>query len=157
MRADDMAQVVHLSDEVHPGLPERLSTLQQRLLVYPRGCIVLVEDRVIQGYAFSHPILRGLPPALDTAPASITDAATQFYIHDFVVSPEVRGAGHARSGVDKLLSIGAPYDTVALISVYGTADFWRRFGFQESALPDPDKLLSYGPDAVFMVRPRKAG
>jgi hypothetical protein len=40
-----------------------------------------------------------------------------------------------------------------LISVYGTAPFWSRFGFvDETATANPAKLAPYGPGARYMVR-----
>lgn len=96
-----------------------------------------------------------MPPALDTAPDVIADAANQFYIHDVAVSQSIRGGGYASLAINMLLDKGAQYATTALISVYGTTGFWNRFQFRETPLTDPAKLLPYGEDAVFMVRRRE--
>jgi len=119
-------------------------------------CFVLERVAEILGYAFAHPIRENAPPALDTAPASISDDANQFYIHDVAVSERLRGGRHASIAINLLLNLGKQYASTALISVYGTTDFWKRFQFRNSPLPAPLKLLPYGEDVVFMVRRRHA-
>lgn len=152
MHENDIDHVVHLSQTIHPSLPESWDTQLRRLRLFPHGCLVLQSATKILGYAFAHPIQENTPPALDSAPAVIPSDANQFYIHDVVVSERLRGGGYARIAVNKLLDVGKEYPSIALISVYGTTGFWKRFEFRESPLPDPCKLLPYGEDAVFMVR-----
>lgn len=41
---------------------------------------------------------------------------------------------------------------MALVSVYGAAAFWARFGFARSIEDMPAKLRPYGAQAVFMER-----
>jgi len=153
MQACDIDQVMHLSEAVHPELPECRATQVQRLTVFPKGCLVLKEGEHIYGYAFAHPIHNGTPPALNTAPQHIAPDAQQLYIHDFVVSPHMRGGGYATKGIRTLLALSHPFATTALISVYRTADFWAKFGFTPSPSVPAEQLTSYGPGAVFMVRP----
>jgi len=49
------------------------------------------------------------------------------------------------------------YENTALVSVYGTASFWERFGF-EVIVDDGENMMEklalacYGEGAVFMVR-----
>ncbi len=152
----DLDAVEALGDRVHPGLPESRAVFAERLALFPEGCIVLPGARGILGYGVSHPIRPGAPPPLDTLLGALPLEAAQYYIHDVVVAPEARGRGAAGAGVERLLGQAARYPTTALVSVYGTARFWRRFGFRESMSGMAEKLAPYGPDAVFMVRDNAA-
>jgi hypothetical protein len=55
----------------------------------------------------------------------------------------------------RLLDLASDFDTTALVSVYGTVGFWSRFGFAPSAEDMTGKLLPYGADATYMVRPNR--
>lgn len=151
MAADDLDAVEALGGRVHPGLPESRAVFAERLALFPAGCFVLESVDGIGGYAISHPIRRNEPPSLDTLLGSLPPDASQYYIHDLVVAPEARGSGAAATGVARLLSEAARYPTSALVSVYGTAPFWRRFGFREMKVTMA-KLAPYGAGAVFMLR-----
>lgn len=152
MRLEDLNQVIALSKAVHPELPESRITQEQRLITFPQGCLVLRDGADIGGYAFAHPIRHGMPPALDTAPDQILPDADELYLHDFVVSPRMRGGGHAAKGIGALLLLGDDFASTALISVYGTAHFWGKFGFTPFAAVPTEKLMSYGVDALYMIR-----
>lgn len=152
MTVPDLDEVMVLAEQAHPGLPERRETQLKRLRLFPQGCQVLGDAESVLGYAFAHPILPDTPPALDVAPTSLDPAATHLYLHDFVVSPLLHGQGHARAGVGGLLALSEAFDAVPLISVYDTSAFWARFGFRPWPLSMPQKLASYGPEAVFMSR-----
>jgi hypothetical protein len=152
MRSDDLDAVLNLADTSHPDLPESREVFAERLALYPAGCLVLDDDGYLGGYAVSHPIRRSEPPTLGTLIGSLPPNADQFYIHDVVIAPSRRGLGAAASGVVRLLSLASEFETSALISVYGTAAFWSRFGFAPSPEDMTAKLRPYGADAVYMVR-----
>ncbi|KAL8369243.1 hypothetical protein RB599_004614 [Gaeumannomyces hyphopodioides] len=151
----DIPGILLVANEVHPGLPERDAVYEERLRLFPKGCLVLSDgEGGINGYAVSHPIRRGQPPALDSLLGSIAPSADQFYIHDLAILHAWRGRGFAALCVDKLLALGKRYTTTCLISVYNTGAFWGRFGF----LPEPvdaalgEKLLEYGAAATYLLR-----
>ncbi|WP_245413629.1 GNAT family N-acetyltransferase [Mangrovicella endophytica] len=155
MHGDEVAAVTALADRVHPGLPEDQAVFAERLALWPRGCLVLASaDDVILGYAVSHPIRRHEPPSLGKLLRSLPDNADSYYLHDVVVAPEARGKGHAEAGVRRLLDEAQAFPIAALISVYGTAPFWHRFGFEltDGVLP-AERLAAYGEDARYMLRP----
>ena len=152
MAAKHIDGVEALAGRVHPGLPESRAVFAERLALFPAGCLVLEAPEGIAGYAISHPIRRGDPPPLGKLLAALPADASQYYIHDLAVAPEARGAGAAAAGVGRLLAVARPYPTTALVSVYGTAPFWARFGFRATQDAMGDKLAPYGADAVFMVR-----
>ncbi|KAL1839981.1 hypothetical protein VTJ49DRAFT_944 [Mycothermus thermophilus] len=159
----------------------------------------------IGGYIISFPVRRNRPPALNARfPGGVLPVgADQYYLHDVAVLPQFRGRGAASAGVRMILRGGegkdgdqngngdgngqraedrrgpaAGYETTALVSVYGTARFWERFGFRVVATAETglvrgnerhgaveraveeeghwealrDKLRGYGDDAKFMVR-----
>lgn len=152
----DLPAVEMLADEAHPGLPEAMAVYEERLKLFPAGCFVLEEDGRAEGYLISHPIRRDEPPALDSLLGQIVEDADMYYIHDIVVSNRLRGRGYAATGVSQALSTAARdgYQRLCLISVYGTATFWGRHGFQKQEPTNAmaDKLRGYGSDAVYMVR-----
>lgn len=156
MLGGDLADVVALAERVHPDLPEDAAVFHDRLGLYPRGCLVLGDGAhsPIAGYAVGHPWLKGAPPKLDSVLGVLPEPADCFYIHDVVIAPEARGAGHSRVVVDQLLELAASYPSATLVSVYGTVPFWSRFGFRDAGetLP-PGALGAYGADARFMQRP----
>ena len=154
MRESDLDAVVGLADRCHPGLPEDRAVFAERLALHPAGCLVLDGREGIEGYAVAHPIRAFAPPPLGALLGAIPADADQFYIHDVVVAPERRGSGASDGAIARLLAGAGGYPSVALVSVYGTARFWSRFGFRPADGDMSDKLRPYGPDAVFMVRAR---
>lgn len=158
MTQADLSGVSAVADVVHPGLPESPEMLAERLTLYPQGCRVLArENGPVLGYAISHPIVPFEPPALDTLLGGISQAARQYYIHDIALNPDLRGGGYARPVIEDLLAVARSFDSCALVSVYGTAAFWARFGFAESRRDMAAKLAPYGAGAVFMTRPAEPG
>lgn len=156
MRRWDLTDVAMVAAKVHPDLPECIEVFAERLRLFPEGCLVLERGGSIVGYAISHPILPDTPPALNTRLGEIPATADQYYIHDIAILPEARGAGQSRAAVEMLLQVAAGYPSAALVSVYGTSDFWGRFGFDPSKRDMADKLAPYGDNAVYMVRAQAA-
>ena len=152
MRKDDLDAVLALAAANHPNLPESREVFAERFALFPQGCLVLAGDRGIDGYAVSHPIRRCQPPALGSLLGSLPADADHFYIHDLVVAPSRRGTGAAAAGVARLLDLAADYDATALVSVYGTAGFWSRFGFAPSLADMSAELRPYGADAIYLWR-----
>lgn len=152
MRASDLRAVLDVSNAVHPDLPEGEAVFAERLALFPEGCLVLADGATIEGYALSHPIRRFRPPALNSLLGALPADADDYYIHDVVVAPWRRGGGHAAIGVRRLLAIASAYETTSLVSVYGTAAFWARFGFRPASRDMAAKLRPYGANAVYMLR-----
>ena len=159
MTTSDIHAVIRVAEKIHPDLPESESVFAERLRLFPDGCWVLADDRgEMHGYAISHPIRHQQPPPLDSLLGEIAPDADQYYIHDLAILPTVRNQGHAANGIGKLLEVARTYGTTCLISVYGTAPFWGRFGF----VPEPvdgelsEKLRKYGEGATYLVRQNAA-
>ncbi|KAI1276579.1 acyl-CoA N-acyltransferase [Xylaria sp. FL0933] len=155
MNLDDIEGLTRVADVVHSELPESDVVFAERVRLFPEGCLVLEEDEKVCGYAISHPIRYGQPPALDSLLGELALDADQLYIHDVCVLPDFRGHGYAAEAVDKLLAVAESYTTTCLVSVYGTAPFWARFGFRQPDEIDPtllEKIRGYGDDAVYLER-----
>lgn len=153
MTLADIAGVCAVADVVHPEMPESPQVIEERLQLYPQGCWVLIgDDNIVLGYAISHPIVPFEPPALNSLLGVISPDALQYYIHDVAIVPASRGHGHARLIIDALLDHAAAYESIALISVYGTATFWESFGFEMNTQTMPTTLDGYGDSAIFMTR-----
>lgn len=154
MSVSDIEGLVRVADEIHPDLPEGDHVFTERMKLFPEGCLVLVEGDEVCGYAISHPIRHRQPPALDSLLGEIAPDANQYYIHDVAITSRLRGRGLAAECIRKLLAIAKRYPTTSLVSVYGTAPFWGRFGF----VPEPvdavlaEKLRNYGDDATYLSR-----
>lgn len=152
MREEDMAGVLALSVRVHPGFPEGDAMFRNRLALYPAGCLVLDGAGRMEGYAVSHPIRRCEPPSLDTILDELPRNANDLYIHDVALAPEARGRGHAARGIAALLQNARRFESASLVSVYGTAPFWSRFGFRQVERDMREKLAAYGDEAIYMLR-----
>jgi ribosomal protein S18 acetylase RimI-like enzyme len=160
MTLSDIQDVVRVAAHVHPELPESEAIFAERVKLFPEGCLILLhqetngDNSAIAGYAISHPIRSHQPPCLNTLLEQLPTYADQYYIHDLAILPEYRGRGYAAEGVRKMLAIGERYASTCLVSVYGTSEFWGRFGFVREDEDEKlkDDLGAYGDGAVFMVR-----
>lgn len=156
LSVNDIQSVVRVADEVHPGLPEIKQVFVERVKLFQDGCLALVEDESNEfcGYAISHPICRCQPPTLNTFLGEISPNADQYYIQDLAILPKLRGRGSAKECIDKILEIAKRFPTTSLISVYGTAPFWNRFGFTPVEINETlrAKLRDYGEDAIYLER-----
>jgi ribosomal protein S18 acetylase RimI-like enzyme len=155
----DIPSLLLIASQIHPGLPERIEVFAERVKLFPEGCLALTrrDTQELVGYAISHPILHHQPPALDTLLGKINDGADQYYIHDLAILREYEGRGYAREAMEMLRRVAKRYESCCLVSVYGTASFWGRFGFVEVNMDDEikAKLVWYGEDAVLMERRSK--
>ncbi|MCJ1316781.1 hypothetical protein MMC15_002102 [Xylographa vitiligo] len=153
MSVNDVDGVLRIADVIHPDLPESDYVFAERAKLFPEGCLVLVKDDEVCGYALSHPIRFHQPPALDSLLGNIAPDADQYYIHDLAILPIFRGQGLAAECMGKLLAIAKRYPTTCLVSVYGTASFWARFGFVTEPIDAAlsKKLHDYGEDAVYLL------
>ncbi len=158
MSTEDVDAVMGLSGVVHPGFYERPEMFLDRLQLFPEGSLVAEAPGArfgIAGYAIAYPAPTAAPPPLDTVLGRLPADADALYIHDVALDPAFRGRGLSEGAVRRLVDLAeARFAAATLISIYGTPPFWRRFGFEPRPdLIDPEKLASYGTQAVFMLRP----
>ncbi|KAH7384495.1 hypothetical protein BKA66DRAFT_462316 [Pyrenochaeta sp. MPI-SDFR-AT-0127] len=158
LSANDIHSLVRVANKIHPDLPEDDQVFKERIKLFPEGCLALAEEGEVggelYGYIISHPIIRHQPPALNQMLGQIAPEADQYYIHDLVILPQARGCGFAQKCLDKIFAIAGRFSTTSLVSVYGTASFWSRFGFTAQDIDETlkEKLLNYGEDAVYLER-----
>ena len=156
LSVNNIESLARVANQIHPDLPESDEVFAERVKLFPGGCLGLVEGKIDElcGYVISHPIRHLQPPALDSLLEEIASDADQYYIHDLAILPRFRGRDLARECIDKLLTIAKRYPTTCLISVYGTQQFWSRFGFVPVHIDDvlEKKLLDYGDDAIYLER-----
>jgi len=155
MTSRDLDGVLMVAEEVHVNHPEDRDVFEERLRLYAGGCHVLDQDGELLGYAVSHPWRFAEPPPLNARLHGIPADASTYYVHDVALLPAGRGRGHAAQ-IGDLLAARAKaqgFDTMSLVAVNGSQTFWERLGFRTKAVPGlATKLLSYGSDAVLMVR-----
>ncbi|RFC64415.1 GNAT family N-acetyltransferase [Fulvimarina endophytica] len=161
LRESDIPRLDAIGEIVHPDLPEPPEVFADRLRICPGGAFVLSTgarpdgggDEELAGYAIGHPVRLPELPALGQILGALPVGADAFLIHDVALLPQMRGRGLAAPVVELLLGAAVPLKEACLVSVYGTAGFWSRFGFRpETGRLPAGKLASYGPDAVFMTR-----
>jgi predicted N-acetyltransferase YhbS len=152
--SSDITGLLRVADNVHPDLPESEAVFAERAKLFPEGSLVLVENNEVCGYIVSHPIRSRRPPELDSLLRGIAPNANQYYIHDLAILPKMRGQGLAAIGMKKILAVAKRYPTACLVSVYGTAAFWKRFGFEAGIVDEvlAEKLRGYGDDAAYLER-----
>ncbi len=154
MRATDLPGMIALAALVHPGLPERIDVLAERLHLYPAGCHVLPDADTIAGYLISHPWHAGAPPPLDSFLTTLPTDPDIYYIHDLALHPARHGKGAAGAILRPLLAAPACQHGAELVAVNRSTPFWRHYGFIPATTPAiAEKLDGYGADAAFMRRP----
>ncbi|KAJ4294516.1 hypothetical protein N0V90_008207 [Kalmusia sp. IMI 367209] len=161
LSASDIPSLVRVADCVHPDLPESEEVFAERFRLFPEGCLALTSEgsnaNALFGYAISHPIRKRQPPALNSLLKEIAPDADQYYIHDLAILPELRGQGLAQDCISRLLLVAQPFQTMSLISVYGTGQFWGKYGFAPAEVDKGlrKKLMGYGDDAEYLERENK--
>ena len=153
MAPGDLTDVEVVGARVHPDHPEDDAVFQERLSLFPAGCLVLRDGPALIGYAISHPGTLNQPPKLNTLLGALPAHPDSFYIHDLALLPEARGPGAGAAAVAHLAGVArvGGFATLSLVSVSGSAGFWHRLGFATiDAMTG--QVASYGPSARYMVR-----
>lgn len=156
MASDDIDGVVTVARIAFPDHYEDRTCFEERFGLYPQGCFVLANGAEIGGYLIAYPWPAGSIPPLNSPLGILPGDRSAFYLHDLALRPDRRGGGYSRPVVEKLMRHlhGIKAKTLALVSVNESAGYWQRLGFE----PCNDvpviaaKLVSYGPDAIYMVR-----
>ena len=155
MLPGDLDAAERVADVVHPDYPEDPAVFAERLRLFPAGCWVLEEADACVGYLIGHPWLLHRPVPLNHLLRLLPEVPDTFYLHDLALLPPARGRGDAGAGVSLLvlearrLGLGA----MSLVSVGGSAGFWKRHGFAVAQDRTILRHLSgYGTDARFMLR-----
>lgn len=160
MIAADLPGVLSVADRVHPAFPEDAVVFDERLRLYPAGCLAFSSGEDILGYAVSHPWRAYDPPALNSRLGNLPPQPETYYIHDVALLPELRGSGAAALVVALLLARARKeaFSSASLVAVNGSSGFWEHHGFRNVASQKvvnaalARKLRGYDDAAAFMVR-----
>lgn len=156
MTEADIDGVVTVARQSFPDHFESRACFENRLTICPAMSFVLADaDDAVRGYLFAYPWKGQTAPALNTLIEAIPADADRIYLHDLALDPAVRGGGHTRSIVERLVDqVRADgWPVMALVAVNDATAFWQRMGFQAVTAPAlAEKLASYGDDACYMVR-----
>lgn len=156
MTVADLDGVVAVARASFPDHFESRACFENRLALSPAMSFVLAgADDTVRGYLFAYPWKGETAPALNTLIEAIPGEADRIYLHDLALDPAVRGGGHTRSIVERLVDqVRADgWTMMALVAVNDATAFWQRMGFNAVTSPELSaKLASYGDDACYMVR-----
>jgi GNAT superfamily N-acetyltransferase len=128
--------------------------MAEKLALYPQGCRKLIVGTNMLGYAIAHPWRAGYAPALDSLLGVLPAEPACLHMHDVALLPEARGLGAARAYVDALrrLARDEGIQSLACVSVYGTASLWGALGFRQTASIE-GSLATYPAGAMYMTAP----
>ncbi|MFN7389744.1 GNAT family N-acetyltransferase [Brevundimonas sp.] len=156
MTQEDLDDVCAVAVVAFPDHFEDRDCFADRLSLHPQGCRVLIDGEGVVGYRIAYPSHRGSIPPLNSRLAALAADADILYLHDLALRPEARAGGQARADIEALINQARTdgWPAIALVAVNHAQTFWARHGFVVDASPDVGaKLATYGPDAVYMVRP----
>lgn len=156
MTEADIDGVVTVARLSFPDHFEGRECFENRLTICPAMSVVLADaEDTVRGYLFAYPWKGETAPPLNTLIEAIPADADRVYLHDLALDPEVRGGGHTRTIIERLIdqSRAEGWTTMALVAVNDATAFWEGMGFQPVTSPAlVTKLASYGDEARYMVR-----
>ena len=129
----DIVELHHLEAEAYlPELHESDEAFLQLIRLFPDGAFGVFDAGGLCGYAFGAPSRAGTTLALRAPLESLPAGADTFYIHDVAVARRCRGRGFGRLLAVELLALARArgFTRSELVSVQGSAPFWRQFGFE---------------------------
>ena len=149
MRADDLDAVAAISAAVHGDYAETLATYEERLALYPAGCITLEEAGAPVGFLISHPWHAGKSPALNQQLGAIPRENADYYLHDIALLPQTRGSGAGKAALAYVIAHARSrgFERVTLVAVNGADRFWSTQGFEHRATGEAGP---YGPGTFAM-------
>ncbi|MFN4265985.1 MAG: GNAT family N-acetyltransferase [Aquabacterium sp.] len=137
----------------------------QQHIASGQPCWLAERDGVPAGYLLAAHLGADGPPspislgATDRPPPA--SDANCLYLHDLAIQPALQGTGISQAlwgaAMDHLMAHRQLLG-MALVAVQSSRPFWAKLGFRVlEDLPAgiATKLASYGPDAVYMWRPRE--
>jgi GNAT superfamily N-acetyltransferase len=133
LHAGDIDELHRLEAEAYlPELHESDESFLQLMRLYPEGAFGYFDEQGLCGYAFAAPSVAGTTLELRVPIERLPENADTFYIHDLAVADRCRGRGVGSLLATRLLDLARAkgFTRSELVSVQGSAPFWRRFGFE---------------------------
>jgi GNAT superfamily N-acetyltransferase len=133
LKAADLSEVKKLSDQIHKSFPEGIEIFEERLRLYPDGCLVCEQEHRLVGYAITHPWMRHRVPPLNTLLGALPTTCRIYHFHDVALLASVRGQGLGASVVERLRAhaSNAGFPAISLVAVSGSAGFYSARAFAE--------------------------
>lgn len=145
LTTNDIAAICRVQAKAYPSgfcesatvlvakLPEAASdpsVLNVRSTPVARGLKTPEGDLV--AYMLAHPWHRDSPPPLHADGFTLPLSPDVLHLHDLAIDPDRQGRGLATVLCSHLFetAAGSGWPTMTLVAVRGSADFWRRHGFQ---------------------------
>lgn len=129
----DIDELHRLEAEAYlPELHESDDAFLQMMRLFPQGAFGFFDAQGLCGYAFGAPSKAGTLLTLRQPLEKLPADADTFYIHDVAVTARCRGRGIGRMLAAELLAVARArgFSRSELVSVQGSAAFWRQFGFE---------------------------
>jgi len=139
-----------------PEFHESEATFRAKRAAWPDCCWVLVQDGQVLAYLFAQEGRLGHPPCLHSEGRELGERDC-FHLHDLAIHPDFRGQGLGRPLIDGGLAEGRRrgLSWASLVAVQQSVAFWVKQGFGEAPPELNPPLISYGPDARYLIRPLK--
>jgi GNAT superfamily N-acetyltransferase len=156
MTPADIPIVDAIGEIVHPDFPEDRAVMENRLALFPDGCLVAESEGTSLGYAVAHPDVIGRPAVLNTVLEALPADADCLFLHDVALSEAARGYGLGKKLVPVLKKIARAhgFTRLGLVSVNNSLGFWQAQGFAIHRGDDAlaAKLATYDDNAAYMVQ-----
>ncbi len=153
----DLKAVLEIQNELFTSdLQEDISIFRRTCELFPEGCwVIKMEDKIV-GYLLSHPWTLSCPPLLGSYIESLPSSTDCLYFHDIGVLTRITGKGLGKEIIMKFIQFAKQngYAAITGVSVMGTLDYWKRYGFIETPLsPEKHQALieHYGTEARYVT------
>jgi ribosomal protein S18 acetylase RimI-like enzyme len=160
------ASITHLDGMLHvqqqtftEDLRESANVFRNRFTRFGDCFRVALQQELVVGYMLCFPWKLGESPVNNQPFPDTLPLPDCFYIHDITLLPQARGTGIARAMLQDAFAQArlAGFDTMSLVAVAQSGDYWDKAGFTTyPALPAQKHaalLEVYGPGARLMVKP----
>nr|MDO8110856.1 GNAT family N-acetyltransferase [Candidatus Sigynarchaeota archaeon] len=134
LSSGDVPGILQIQQEAYkPEFIESSSVFEQRIQLFPAGCLGCFEASKFIAYAIAHPWRLGEIVPFDSLIEKIPLDADCLYIHDVAVSHDHGQEGIARRFITMLVEIAQSRGLKALtgVAVQKSEGIWHRLGFIE--------------------------
>lgn len=129
----DLPKAARMADSVYPqNLWEAAEVFENKLNIFPLGCLGYFLDDAIQGYVFSHPWYKDKIVGLNQTIVIDISKTDCYYIHDLAVSQTAHKTGIGTILAKETFKIAQQvgFKEIRLVSVNNSKRFWEKLGFE---------------------------
>lgn len=150
----DLPRLDAIGKVLHPLFPERLEVIEERFNLFPQGFMKLCDKSgQMVGYGIGYPWLLPLIGPIDAFIGTLPKTPDCLYIHDVALLPVAQGKRLAGACIGHMSQVASDLgvECLSLLSVYGTAQAWQRYGFKVIYSEELEAgRAKYGADARYM-------